>query len=59
MKDDFEFYVKIVALKKAAIVMDTLATSMKHESPRNEAKELVRVISWAVKELEEKNANAK
>lgn len=56
MNDDLEKTVRITALKKAAIVMNALAESMKDESTKSETKSLAWTISWAVQELEKDNA---
>jgi len=56
MTDDLEFKVRLLALKKAAIVMDTLAKSMKDQSVRNETDSLTWSITWAVSELEKYHA---
>jgi hypothetical protein len=52
MSDNLEKAVCITALKKAAIVMNALAESMKDESVKSETKSLAWAISWAVLELE-------
>ncbi len=58
--DNLENYYRILALKKAAIVMNALAASMKDESTKSETKSLAWTITWAVNELETRdkvNAN--
>ena len=49
---DMERKTYITALKKAAIVMNALAMSMKDESTKNETQSLAWVISWAIGQLE-------
>ena len=55
MSDPLENKYRIVALKKAAIVMNALADSIKDEATKSETKSLAWTISWAVKELEKMN----
>jgi len=43
---------RILALKKAAIVLNGLADSFKDESTKSETKSLAWAVSWAVVELE-------
>lgn len=56
-----EFSVRLDALKKAAIVMNAVADSMKDPDTRSETKSLAWTISWAAGELAkakiEKKAN--
>ena len=54
MSDDIENAIHITALKKAAIVMNALAMSMRDQHARDETKSLAWVISWAVDELEKR-----
>lgn len=56
MNDNLEFKVRILALKKAAIVMGALAKQMKEHHVQSETESLAWTISWAVKELEERHA---
>lgn len=58
MSDSLEYSVYITALKKAAIVMNALAMQMKDEATRDETKSLAWTISWAVKELEQRETGA-
>ena len=53
MTDALEDRYRILALKKAAIVMNGLADSFKEESTKSETKSLAWAISWAVTKLEE------
>lgn len=50
--DDLEFTVRILALKKAAIVMNALAKNMNEQKVKSETESLAWTISWAVQELE-------
>jgi len=43
---------RILALKKAAIVLNGLADSFKDEATKSETKSLAWAVSWAVVELE-------
>jgi hypothetical protein len=52
MSDALEDKYRIIALKKAAIVMNGLADSFKDETTKSETKSLAWAISWAVVELE-------
>lgn len=52
MSDMLEDKYRILALKKAAIVMNGLADSFKDEATKSETKSLAWAISWAVVELE-------
>ncbi len=52
--DDLEKHYRILALKKAAVVMNTLAEGMKDQSIKDETKSLAWTITWAVNELEKK-----
>jgi len=52
MSDALEDKYRIMALKKAAIVMNGLADSFKDETTKSETKSLAWAISWAVVELE-------
>lgn len=49
---ELEDKVRVIALKKAAIVMNALAESMKDESTKSETKSLAWTISWAVQKIE-------
>ncbi len=49
---DIEDKIRVIALKKAAIVMNALAEGMKDESTKNETKSLAWTISWAVGKIE-------
>ena len=49
---DIEDTVRLLALKKAAIVMNALAGSLKDAGARQETKTLAWTITWAVDELE-------
>ena len=49
---DIEDKVRLVALKKAAIVMNALAESMREPSTKEETKSLAWSISWAVARLD-------
>lgn len=49
---ELEDKVRILALKKAAIVMNALAEQMQDENTKNETKSLAWTISWAVKKIE-------
>lgn len=53
MTDDLEFKVRILALKKAAIVMGALAKQMKEHGAQSETETLAYSISLAVRELED------
>ncbi len=53
--DDLEKHYRLLALKKAAIVMNTLAEGMKEESVKSETKSLAWTITWAVEQLEKGN----
>lgn len=53
MSDALEDKYRILALKKAAIVMNGLADSFKDETTKSETKSLAWAISWAVTKLEE------
>lgn len=44
---------RILALKKAAIVLNSLADSFKDESTKSETKSLAWAVSWAVTKIEE------
>lgn len=48
---DFAFKTRLDALKKACIVMNSIADGFKDEDTRNETKSLAWAISWAVVEL--------
>lgn len=50
---DIEDKVRVLALKKAAIVMNALAESMQDANTKNETKSLAWSISWAVTRIEE------
>lgn len=50
---DIEDTYRILALKKAAIVMNALADSMQDASTKDETKSLAWSITWAVQKLEE------
>lgn len=52
MSDELEDKYRILALKKAAIVMNGLADSFKDEHTKSETKSLAWAISWAVTKLE-------
>lgn len=52
MADNLEDKYRILALKKAAIVMNGLADSFKDESVKQETKSLAWAISWAVARIE-------
>ena len=52
MVDELELKYRILALKKACIVMNALAESFEHETTKQETKSLAWTISWAVAELE-------
>ena len=52
MVDELELKYRILALKKACIVMNALAESFEHETTKHETKSLAWTISWAVAELE-------
>lgn len=56
MADELEDHYRILALKKAAIVMNSLADSFKDENTKSETKSLAWAISWAVKTIEETRA---
>lgn len=49
---ELEDKVRILALKKAAIVMNALADQMQDEHTKGETKSLAWTISWAVKKIE-------
>jgi len=53
---DIETKTRLLALKKAAIVMNALADSMQDASVKNETKSLAWSISWAVTEIEMKHS---
>lgn len=55
---DIETKVRLIALKKAAIVMNALAESMKDESTKSETKSLAWTITWAVNEIEKYSAGS-
>jgi hypothetical protein len=50
---ELENKIRLDALKKAAIVMNTLADCMQDGINKNETKSLAWTISWAVKKIEE------
>lgn len=50
---DIEDKVRLLALKKAAIVMNALADSMQQQSTKDETKSLAWTISWAVTRIHE------
>jgi len=50
---DLEDKYRILALKKAAIVLNGLADGFKDESVKSETKSLAWAVSWAVTKLEE------
>lgn len=50
--DDLEKKYRLHALKKAALVMNTIADSMKEGETKSETKSLAWTITWAVNELE-------
>ena len=50
---DLEDKARILALKKAAVVMNGLADSIKDENTKQNTKTLAWAISWAVTELTE------
>ena len=50
--DVMEFNFRILALKKAAIVMDVLADSFEEQTTKKETKALAHAISWAVLYIE-------
>jgi hypothetical protein len=52
MADALEHKFRILALKKAAIVLNGLADSFKDETMKSETKSLAWAVSWAVMELE-------
>jgi hypothetical protein len=56
---DIETKTRLLALKKAVIVMGKLADSFEKESVKNETKSLAWTISWAVKEIEKFNQEEK
>lgn len=49
---DIEDKIRVIALKKAAIVMNALAEQMCDETTKNETKSLAWTISWAIKKIE-------
>lgn len=51
LSDDIEFQTRLNALKKAAIVMGSVADSFKDDALKSETKSLAWAISWAVIEL--------
>lgn len=52
MTDALENKYRILALKKAAVVLNGLADSFKDESVKSETKSLAWAVSWAAVELE-------
>lgn len=48
---ELEDKIRILALKKAAIVMNALADSMQDETTKSETKSLAWTITWAVSQL--------
>lgn len=52
--DDLEKHYRLIALKKAALVMNALAEGMKEQSVKDETKSLAWTITWAINELETK-----
>lgn len=51
---NLEDKVRILALKKAAIVMNALAAGLQDKSAQNETKSLSWAITWAVEKIEGK-----
>jgi hypothetical protein len=49
--EDFETKYRLLALKKACIVMNELADSFENETTKSETKSLAWSISWAVTEI--------
>ena len=49
---ELEDQVRVMALKKAVIVMNALAEQMNDESTKQETKSLAWSISWAVAKIE-------
>lgn len=49
---ELEDKVRVIALKKVAIVMNALAEQMRDENTKNETKSLARTILWAVTKIE-------
>lgn len=50
--DNLEKQFRILALKKAAIVMDALANGFKDPQARQDTKDLAYAITWAVQQIE-------
>ena len=55
MTDKLENKYRILALKKASIVLNAMADSFKDEYSKQETKSLAWAVSWAVMELEKQN----